>query len=163
MDWPLRVKAVYLGWNHAATRGTASYRITLPDGTAASRGLDAKSRLVFMVADTNEVPNPKEPIDFTIELATADGIVSRVPLSRIAPLPPILRVKFTKWGYLDRAFYRRETEPVLQTYELPLALFAAPGWTAARVRDVRLVFDRTPSGVIVLNEVGFSRPSRADE
>jgi hypothetical protein len=68
-----------------------------------------------------------------------------------------------KWAFLDRAFYRRETEPVFQTYELPLALFASPGWTPARLRDVRLVFDRTPSGVIALNEVGFSRPSAADE
>jgi hypothetical protein len=168
MDWPFRVKAVYLGWDHATKRGTASYRITLPEHTAADWGLDAKSRLVLALADTNEDPRPrrgrapakqpKDPIDFTIEIVTSDGAVSRVPLSRIFPLPPILRVKFTKWGYLDRAFYRRESEPVFQTYEMPLELFATPGWTPARIRNVRLVFDRTPSGVIVLNEVGFSRP-----
>ena len=173
MDWPFRVKAVYLGWNNAAKAGTASYRITLPDGTATAWGLDTTTRLTFMVADTNEDPGPRkgggllkkrtDPIDFTIEVATVDGVVSRVPLSRIAPLPPALRVKFTKWGFLDRAFYRRETEPVFQSYEMPLALFALPGWTPARLRDVRLVFDRTPSGVIALNEVGFSRPSKADE
>jgi hypothetical protein len=52
---------------------------------------------------------------------------------------------------------------VFQSYEMPLALFAVPGWTPARLRDVRLVFDRTPSGVIALNEVGFSRPLEADE
>ena len=116
------------------------------------------TRLVFMVADTGEDPGRTDPIDFTIEIATADGIVSRVPLSRIAPLLPVLRVRFTKWGFLDRAFYRRESEPVFQSYEMPLALFAVPGWNPARLRDVRLVFDRTPSGVIALNAVGFSRP-----
>jgi dienelactone hydrolase len=168
MDWPFRVKAVYLGWKAAPHRGTAAYRIALPEATAAGWGLDGQSRLVFMAADTGEHPDPagapaaaatrKDPIDFTVEIATADGVVARVPLSRIAPLAPIVRVKFTKWRFLDRAFYRRESEPVFQTYELPLELFEAPGWNPARIREVRLVFDRTASGVIALNEVGFTRP-----
>ena len=169
----IRVRAVYLGWHNAAKRGTASYRITLPETTAADWGLDAKSRLVFTVADTDEDPDSgkgraretkqKDPIDFTIEIATSDGVVSRVPLSRIFPLPPILRVRFTKWSSMDRKFYHSESGPVFQTYEMPLAMFAAPGWAPARIRDVRLVFDRTPSGVIVLNEVGFSRPLDAED
>jgi hypothetical protein len=159
MDWPFRVKAVHLGWDRAVTGRTASYRITLPEGTAADWRLDAQSRLVLMIADANDAPGRRDPVDFTIEVATADGVVSRVPLSRLFPLTPMLRVRFTKWRFMDRAFYRREGEPVFQTYELPLELFAAPGWTPARIREVRLVFDRTPSGLIALNEVGFSRPS----
>jgi hypothetical protein len=159
MDWPFRVKAVHLGWDRAVTGRTASYRITLPEGTAAGWRLDGQSRLVLMIADAHDAPGRRDPVDFTIEIATADGVVSRVPLSRLFPLTPMLRVRFTKWRYMDRAFYRRESEPVFQTYELPLTLFAAPGWTPARIHEVRLVFDRTPAGLIALNEVGFSRPS----
>jgi hypothetical protein len=113
-----------------------------------------------VVADTRGHPDEdeaktREPIDFTIEIATSEGAVSRVPLSRIFPLPPVLRVRFTKWKYLDREFYSGETEPVFQTYEIPLELFAAPGWNPGRIRDIRFVFDRTPSGTIVLEGVGF--------
>jgi hypothetical protein len=126
-------------------------------------GIDARSRLVLMVADTNEAPGPREPVDFTIEIATSDGIVSRVPLSRLAPLPPMPRVRFTKWPLLDRAFYQRETEPAFQTYELPLRLFAAPGWLPERIREIRLVFDRTPAGAVSIHEIGFSHPADPDE
>jgi dienelactone hydrolase len=162
MDKPSRVKAVHLGWNRGASGETARYRITLPEA-AAREGIDARSRLVFMVADTNEAPGPREPTDFTIEIATSDGIVSRVPLSRLAPLPPMPRVRFTKWRLLDRAFYERETEPAFQTYELPLRLFAPPDWSPERLREIRLVFDRTRAGVIALHEIGFSHPADPDE
>ena len=173
--WPFRVRTLYLGWGATGGAGApstsgkiASYRITLPETTAAEWGLDANSRLVFVVADTREEPSkseakaPREPIDFTIEIATSDGVVSRLPLSRIFPLPPILRVTFTKWKYLDRAFYSGKTEPVFQTYELPLSMFAAPGWNPLRIREVRFVFDRTPAGTIVLDGVGFTRLPERD-
>ena len=168
--WPFRVRTVYLGWNTTPGHGapapsgkTGSFRITLPATTAAEWGLEANSRLVFAVADAREEPDRRgtrktpEPIDFTIELSTADGVVSRVPLSRIFPLPSSLRVTFTKWPYLDRAFYFAKTEPVFQTYEIPLGMFAASGWHPARIRQLGFVFDRTPSGTIVLDTVGFTR------
>ena len=159
---PSRLKAVHLGWNRARTGATARYRIRLPD--MAPSGTDAGSRLVFMVADADEAPGPRRgPIDFTLEIETADGAVSRVPLSRIAPLPPMPRVRFTKWRLLDRAFYREESEPAFQSYELPLRLFAAPEWRPERIAEIRLVFDRTPAGAIALHEIGFSHPLDPDD
>jgi len=71
-------------------------------------------------------------------------------------------VRFTKWRFLDRAFYHQETEPAFQTYELPLRLFDALGWSS-RISEIRLVFDRTPAGAIALIGVGFSRPPGAAE
>ena len=163
LDKPSRVKAVHLGWNNATAGATARYRIALPDAAVAGMRLDAASRLVVTVADTREsVEARPAPIDFTIEIETADGVVARFPLSRIAPLTPMPRVRFTKWRFLDRAFYEQETEPAFQTYELPLRLFEAPGWPS-RIIEVRLVFDRTPAGAIALNAVGFSRPPGAAE
>ncbi|HMH52511.1 MAG TPA: hypothetical protein VK548_19890 [Candidatus Acidoferrum sp.] len=162
LDQPSRVRAVHLGWNNQGTGSTARYRITLPETTAADFRLDTGSRLVFTVADTREDAGPLAPLDFTVEIEATDGAVARVPLSRIAPLPPMPRVRFTKWRLLDRAFYRQETEPAFQTYELPFRLFAAPGWPTG-VSEIRLVFDRTPAGAIALGAIGFSRPPGADE
>ena len=163
--WPFRVRTLYLGWSRDSSLAAAAYRITLPGTTAAEWALTSDSRLVFAAADARDVPDarrdakqPYPPVDFTIELVTADGTAARVPLSRVFPLPPILRVAFTKWRYLDRVFYTSKTEPVFQTYELPLELFAAPGWDPARLREIRFVFDRTSSGRIMLDGVGFATP-----
>jgi hypothetical protein len=116
-------------------------------------------RLVFVVADTHDLgttSDQKRPID-SRSRSRRGWRRSRVPLSRLFPLHPLLRVAFTKWRYLDRAFFFGDTEPVFQTYEVPLEMFAAPGWHPARIRDVRFVFDRTPSGAIALAGVGFAR------
>ena len=72
------------------------------------------------------------------------------------------RVRFTKWRFLDLAFYELETEPAFQSYELPLRLFEAPGWPS-RISEIRFVFDRTAAGAIALTGIGFSRPPGAAE
>jgi dienelactone hydrolase len=158
LDQPSRVKAAHLGWNNATKGAIARYRITLPDAAAADLRLDAGSWLVFTLADTREEPDSRRnPVDFTLELETADGVVARQPLSRIAPLMPMPRVRFTKWRFLDREFYEQETEPAFQTFELPLRLFDAPGWPS-RLSEIRLVFDRSQAGAVALTGVGFSHP-----
>jgi len=50
---------------------------------------------------------------------------------------------------------------VLQTYVIPFAEWrrVAPSLDLDRVVKVRLVFDRTPAGSIVLDNIGFSRIS----
>jgi hypothetical protein len=46
---------------------------------------------------------------------------------------------------------------VFQTFDFPLADFAAanPALDPARLRRVRFVFDRTPRGRVMLDDVGF--------
>src|SRR5262249_53751182 len=102
---PSRVRAVHLGWNNTTTKATGRYRMVLPEAAGAELRLDAGSRLVFALADTRDDPGARRnPLDFTIELETLDGVVARQLLSRIAPLPPLPRTRFTKWRFLDREF-----------------------------------------------------------
>ncbi len=102
----------------------------------------------------------KRPVDFTIELAAADGTIARLPLSHFLPLQPILKVQFTKWGYFDQFAYKSATEPVFQTFELPLSAFveANPKLDLSRLKTIRLCFDRTESDVIALDEIGIAWP-----
>ena len=46
---------------------------------------------------------------------------------------------------------------------MPLSAFTrvAPSFNASRLRAIRLVFDRTPSGTVVLDDVGLSNMSAA--
>ena len=49
------------------------------------------------------------------------------------------------------------SEPVSQSFEFPLAAFveADPAFDPASLTTVRFIFDRTPAGVVVLDDVGF--------
>jgi hypothetical protein len=114
---------------------------------------DANERTAVTAAEEDR----DAPIDLTVELVALDGSVARLPLSHVAPLQRALKVTFTKWPYWERTRYKSPTEPVLQTYEIPLADFlaASPGFDFGILDQIRFRFDRTRSAVILLDNVGF--------
>lgn len=168
---------------------TANYSISLPLRLAQEWELSPDSLLVFHLAEASEKPpkpdeeetdeekpnenkagepeeaeeeeeDKKEPLDFTVELVARDGSVARLPLSRFRPLPPVLKSRFTKVSVLEKKWYHNPSEPVLQTYELPLAAFVEveTKFKPANLETIRFRFDRSPKGVIILDQVGFARP-----
>ena len=175
------------GWTHTAPTETPSYTITLPDDLPARWQIDRQTILSFCLADTCDtceaqkdespapppepntptagepnapVPGPgKPPIDLTIELAASNGVVARLPLSHVYPLQPILKVTFTKWPYWEKMRYKSATEPVLQTYEIPLSDFVAANsaFDPRLLKQIRFRFDRTKTAVILLDQVGVTR------
>ena len=104
---------------------------------------------------TDEKPGPK---DFTIAVEAEDGAVATLPLSRLGVLLPPIEVRFMKLEALDRRFYKSPSEPVFQSIRLPLSAFAAQNtrFDSAKLKAVRFEFDRTPSRVVVVSEIGFS-------
>lgn len=104
----------------------------------------------------------KEPVDLTVELVSSDGAVARVPLSSVSGIQPILKIRWTKWDYLENQSYKKPTEPVFQTFEIPLSLFskAEPKFRPANLKAIRLCFDRTKRGVIAIDTLGFSVPAQ---
>jgi len=159
---------VFLGWKRAQPIGV--YSISLPQNLAKDWNLDTKSILTLSLAVTDENPSPSEEkpkeekkekpeiTDFTVELETSDGVVSRFPLSRFGVLPPPFKVRFTKLAKLDEIGYEKDSEPIFQTIELPLAAFAdqTKGLDPAKIKTIRLRFDRTPARVVILSQIGFS-------
>ena len=53
--------------------------------------------------------------------------------------------------------YSSPSQPVLQTIEVPLARFVQLNkrFNPGQVASVQFHFDRSPSGVIILDELGF--------
>jgi dienelactone hydrolase len=168
----LENRAAFLGWNRAEWPGAdPSYQLQLPDSGVALR---PTTQLVFALADAKDDPSPRDPdakpkpkekakpdsagakdrprqpIDLTVELVDRDGHTARMPLSAVRAIQPQLEAKVIKIGPLESG---PRSEIVFQSYALPLGAF--PGIDPARLRAVRLVFDRTPKGVIVLDDVGF--------
>jgi hypothetical protein len=178
---------VFLGWNRSPQRDGAPpalpvYSITLPEGEAPPGTLGPNSILSMSLAVTDEKAPPpgqkpedeekadktkekdtkgatEEATDFTIEMQTVDGVTSSLPLSRFGTLPPPFKVRFTKLARMDSWQYKKDSEPAFQTFELPLSAFAeqSKGFDPSRIGTIRLRFDRTPSRVIILSEIGIAR------
>ena len=166
---PIDNSAVYLGWNNEAAERIASYTIRLPDEGLA---LDASSTLVFSLADANQDPTPRtasvneaatigksgsrEPIDFTIEVTDRSGRAVQLPLSRFSYLQPQIVTTIMKAPFMNVAG-PSPSEPVFQSFEFPLAAFveADPAFDPGNLTTIRFIFDRTPAGVIVLDDLGF--------
>ena len=172
---------VFLGWNRKDEKGKEdlkikpAYSMTLPEQTASSWNLATTSAFVISVAALDEDPpllSGKEPKpdaekkeapdkereapDFTVEFITADGVVYAQPLSRFGAMPPPLKVWFTKLKFLDKQVYQTTSEPVFQTIAIPLP--SASGQKAfdpRKLKTIRLRFDRSQTGEILVSKVGI--------
>ena len=156
----LETKAVYLGWDHGINEGPATYSLSLPD---IDLSLGPDSVLSFSLADADEAPTPdrpspeepREPLDLTMELRDADGNAARLPLSHYALLQPQIRGRIAKAEFMHAVSV---SEAVFQTFEFRLGDFTANNvaFDPATLREVRFIFDRSPSGVVILDEIGLS-------
>ncbi len=122
-------------------------------GTQAVDGKkeDAKDR-------KKDDPTRPVPLDLTIELTSANGAAVRLPLSRFRAIPVMLMARITKF-WTEGAVYQKPSEPVLQSFALPLSAFAQadPRFDPAALTCIRLIFDRSPEGLVALDDVAIGR------
>jgi hypothetical protein len=131
------------------------------DSAAKPAGRDARRRAG---GGRDAKPKPDTPpVDLTVEAIDANGRSARVPLSRYGAIRRPLEISVLRRRGRDKANFANLHELVLQSYVLPLADFAAAqtGFEPARLRTVRLLFDRTPVGAVVVDDVGFATPDGA--
>jgi dienelactone hydrolase len=150
----------------APTTATPGPRKVDPDTTKA-KGDSAKAdstKKATTKKPAAKPPAPKKepadttPFDLSVELVDASGKAARLPLSRYgAPRRP-LDVFISRRKGRDKSNFQSTHELVLQTYVIPVRDFSAAesGFDATKVRAVRLRFDRTRIGQVVLDDVGFS-------
>lgn len=129
-----------------AKRGEAAKNAPKKDEKAKTQGKE-------------KAPKAKDAVDFTVELVGRDGRVAALPLSAFRPLQPVLKVRLTKWDAFEQEAYKAAWEPVFQTFELPLDRFrtAQTGFAPGALKAIRLRFDRTPKGVILLDQIGTAQ------
>lgn len=94
--------------------------------------------------------------DFSIEVADTRGNAVTVQASEFAQLIPPVRVRYLKNAARNREQYNADWEPVLQHVEIPLSALLArePQLQLDALRFVRLHFDRSPEGVLILDRIG---------
>lgn len=115
-----------------------------------------------------EPKRPKEepdqtPIDLTVELVDTAGHVARLPLSQFGIARRPLDSRIYRRAGRDTARFSTIFELIPQTFVMPIADFAAASaqFDPRQLATIRLVFDRTEAGTIVLEHVGLSTPTDA--
>lgn len=132
-----------------------------PRKTDAKKDPSAKRDSVKKAApskrDEKKASRDSTPMDLTVELVDTDGRSARMPLSRYGAVRRPLDVHILRRRGRDEAGFRTTYELVLQTYVMPLADFTSSsgGFDPARLRQVRLLFDRTRAGTVVVDDVGL--------
>jgi hypothetical protein len=172
-----------------ASSQPGTYEVSLPPGLAETWRLDSSSTLDLAVAPTRRTPRPRgsdedddergqdpgregslgddeapeDPIDLSVEVEDTAGRVARVALSEYGPVRRPLETRILRRADRERERFDNLWEIVLQGFSIPLGdlLTVTPELELNRLTAVRLVFDRSEAGEIVLDDLGFSRPDPA--
>jgi hypothetical protein len=147
-------QAVVLGWYSLDAR----YSITLPYFFALDWQLDRGDYLVFNLADGRAGDKQNKPLDLSIVLEDSSGQTASIPLSSVMPLLPQLPVQFTRLPAWEETRIKNPSEPVLQSYRIPLGLFLNinPDIHLENITKIIFCFNRSASGRIILDNIGFS-------
>ena len=164
----------------------ASYAISLPAGLGTEWGLSGASRLDLQLGAVEGRPAPRrpegddeaasaagegeaqagredvdreedeEPVDLSVVVTDADGESASARLSDYGPIRRPLETVVRRRN--DAESFDNQWELVLQSFSIPLAdlVEANPAFDPARPREIRLLFDRTAAGTVVVDDIGFS-------
>lgn len=182
LGWNRRVR----GQDSTRLGAPAAYQLDVPASLVSGWGVDSEWTLDFLLAATNATPPPRAPpgadssqsagrrdassreprvddedrppIDLSIELIDGNGTVARVLASRYGPIRRPLEIRILRRGDLERRRFADSYDLVLQGFSIPLGDFAADAAALDlhAVRRIRFVFDRTPAGTVVLDDIGLT-------
>lgn len=101
----------------------------------------------------------KPPVDLSVQVEDASGRTASLDLREYGPIRRPLETYVLRRSDLEGQRFADQWEQVLQTYSIPLGDFRAvnPSLDLGSLKAVRLVFDRSPAGEVVVDQIGFSR------
>jgi hypothetical protein len=103
----------------------------------------------------------KPPLRLSVQLVDSKGNTGKVLLNRYGPVRRPIEIRIQR---RDDQTYAGNTEMVLQSFSIPLADFReASGGSLElnRLVEVRLLFDESKAGSVVVDQVGFSNMNPA--
>lgn len=109
----------------------------------------------------NDKDEPQQPLDFTIELEDALGQKYSFALSQFSALQREINVKVWKAQFIGDS---SASETIFQTFSYPLAAIKAANsqFDIDNIKRIRLRFDKSQQGVLMLDNIGFMRPTLAN-
>ncbi len=164
--------AVVLGWNYGeeiSTDSLARFTIVFADSAALDLDTLGSMSITLAVGDSQwlikeggqrtDEESRKEPSpDATIVLTDRDGLTARLLISDIKPIAPRLQTRFTKLASLDKDMIGADWEVQPETFHFPLDSFKldSTAFNFWELHKISLVFDQTTSGILVVDDIGFS-------
>lgn len=106
--------------------------------------------------DEDEDEKPKDPIDFSIKMYDSYGEVLTFPLSHFSALQRELKVRILKSQFIQN---EDQSENVFQTFSYPFEdiIQFNPTFDIHAIQRIDFVFDKTPKGVIIVDDIGFMK------
>lgn len=100
----------------------------------------------------------KPPIDLSVEVEDAAGRTAKVDLRRYGAIRRPLETYVMRRSDMEERRFAEHWEQILQTYSIPLGDFLDRNESLdlATLSAVRLVFDRSVAGEVVVDEIGLS-------
>lgn len=140
-----------------ATHATPGPRRDPAADTAAQQSGERKRERGDRDRERDE-DDEKPPVDLSVQVEDAAGRSASVALSRYGPLRRPLETWVLRRRDLEERRFAEHWEQVLQTYSIPLADFNAvnPDLDPGSLRAVRLVFDRSVAGEVIVDQIGLS-------
>ncbi|MCQ6560787.1 poly(ethylene terephthalate) hydrolase family protein [Paenibacillus mendelii] len=155
-------RGVILEWDAGKS---GSYTITLSDAYRQRLSRNERDVLMFSMANLERdlweewdaVPQP----DVEVELETVNGSRVTLPLTEFMAVLSPPRSQFTIAPWMERLIkdgkYKESSEPVFQTYRLPLERFEQAGFAIPADQLASITFHlQGGPGKIMLDDIGFS-------
>jgi len=159
--------AVIVGWNNEG-KDTSSYSINLKNAIALSA--NDQITLSFSAGNPSELKKPMDekkkkkpekevPPDLSIVFIDSSGVESSVPLQEFIDVLPRWKIQYLKIKSLSDESYGSDWEPTLGDYQLPVKQFISknPSLNISALKKIEFRFDRSPSGVIILDKIGYRK------
>ena len=108
--------------------------------------------------DADEADETEEPIDLSIEVVDGKGRSAKVTLSSYGPIRRPLETRILRRADQEEDRFAELYELVLQTFSIPLSDFTRldPALDLRTLAEIRLVFDLSEAGTVVLDDVGIA-------
>jgi dienelactone hydrolase len=110
-------------------------------------------------ADDQDSPL-RDPIRASIELIDIHGNRAVREMGDFTTLLPPLPVHHTRLAPVNKQRYSSTTEPLLQSVAIPLREFAADGVVIEELQTLRLRFDDSTEGVLIIERIALEQSMR---
>ena len=166
-------QSVRLGWEEDeedsdSSIRPASFSVALPDTLGNAWELIEDAYLQMALTATREGSDVKKgeddiPPDVSIEIKDATGESASLILSSYGPIRRPLQMDILRRRDLEEQAYEQNYEFVLQTFSIPLADFIEQNekLELRKLSEIRFVFDLTPQGSVLVDDIGISFLDRA--
>ncbi|MFT5517232.1 MAG: dienelactone hydrolase [Rhodothermales bacterium] len=158
-------QAAWLSWERDSTNTIPQFRITLPDSLTDSWDVGPTSTVELLLspaepgASEDSLAVPGASVDLSIQLSDRAGHSARVRLSGYGPIREPLDIQILRRNR-DAERFENTWENVLQGFSIPVADFVAvePALDLNTLLEIALVFDLSPKGQVVIDDIGLANP-----